>query len=390
MFPGNKSPIKDSFKIFSKRSSLYIVSIISLFLLIGLLTTVQPAYRISSDAISNWTSDIDGVVFSHLLGMENRAFKQIDVEEDNLPSLSSLFFQVATSLKPNDPRSLLGREIPGFSVYDSEIIIAGEGTDYTNLPIESSPPLDEILKEREAVIDEPAEEKEPTDTEKSDQTTGEKNVVFIYNTHNRESFLPHLPGVDDADLAHHDEVNITMVSERLKKSLEAKGIGTQVDNTDIVGEVLKDRGLEYWQSYEASRSVVEEAFATNRDIQFIFDIHRDATGRETTTKKINGKDYARIMFVVGSENPNYEKNLELATKIHHMLEESYPGLSRGVIPQGGSGNNGVYNQDLSNNALLIEMGGVDNNLEELYRSADALAEVFSEFYWEAESVSVDE
>ncbi len=42
---------------------------------------------------------------------------------------------------------------------------------------------------------------------------------------------------------------------------------------------------------------------------------------------------------------------------------------------------GVYNQDLTERALLIEFGGVDNDLTELYNSAEALADVFSEYYW---------
>lgn len=51
--------------------------------------------------------------------------------------------------------------------------------------------------------------------------------------------------------------------------------------------------------------------------------------------------------------------------------------------------NAVYNQNLSNNAILIEFGGVDNTFEELNRSADALADVFSDFYWDAEKVNKD-
>ena len=41
-----------------------------------------------------------------------------------------------------------------------------------------------------------------------------------------------------------------------------------------------------------------------------------------------------------------------------------------------SGNNGVYNQDLSDNAMLIEIGGVDNTFEEMYLTVDAFADVF--------------
>ncbi|APC48208.1 stage II sporulation protein P [Virgibacillus halodenitrificans] len=374
-----------------KRSGIYIISILSLFVLIGILTTAKPAYRISSQMITEWTSDMDSSIFLYLLGLENRAFQQAYPEDKTIPKPTTALFHIATNIKPDDPRSLLGKELPGFSLFDSRVLIAGEGTNYTNLPIESSPPLEEVLKEREAVLDEESEEaKEKDDKTKNDgkPTTGDKEVVYIYNSHNRESFLPHLPGVTDPDLAHHKEVNITKVSDRLAASLEAEGIGATVDNTDIMS-ILNDKGWGYGQSYKASRDVVKEAFATNKDIKFAFDLHRDSIQGEATTKKIDGKNYARIMIVIGAEHKDYEKNLALATKLHYKLEDKYPGLSRGVYPKKGPGVNGIYNQDLSENLLVLEMGGVDNHLEELYRSADALAEVFSEFYWDAEKVNSD-
>ena len=38
------------------------------------------------------------------------------------------------------------------------------------------------------------------------------------------------------------------------------------------------------------------------------------------------------------------------------------------------------------NAMLIEIGGVDNTFEEMYLTVDAFADVFSEFYWDAKAV----
>ncbi|NAP01655.1 stage II sporulation protein P, partial [Halomonas sp. MG34] len=125
------------------------------------------------------------------------------------------------------------------------------------------------------------------------------------------------------------------------------------------------------------------------EIQYVFDLHRDSIAREKTTKKLNGENYARIMFVVGLEHPNHEKNLKVATELHHLIEKKYPGLSRGVITKAGAGVNGIYNQDLTENALLVEVGGVGNNMDELYRSADAIADVFGEFYWDAEKVDAN-
>ncbi|WP_087971728.1 stage II sporulation protein P [Oceanobacillus rekensis] len=384
----NKKHLKSNVQVVSKRSGLYLFSIVVLFVFIGLLTTIQPAYRFSSNLITEWTRDIDGFVFYNILGMENRSFNGAFPKDYQLPGVSEVLFQIATNLKPNDPRSLLGNELPGFSIYDSRILIAGEGTDYTNLPIESYPPLEEVLKDRKAIMDEEAEKPIKDIKEKVQQTTGERDVVFIYNTHNRESFLPNLPDTTDPNSALHSEINITKVSDRLAESLEGKGIGTQVDNTDI-GSVLDEKGLEYRQSYDASRDVVEEAIATNGEIQYVFDLHRDSQRKDVTTKEINGESYARIMFVVGMDHTGHEKNLEVATELNNLIEEKYPGLSRGLLPKGGSGTNGVFNQDLSENSILIEFGGVDNTMEELYRSADALAEVFSDYYWDAEAVQAN-
>jgi len=372
---------------FYKRSGLYVISIIVLFVSIGILTTIKPAYRFSSDTITKWTSDIDSSTFLYLMGMENRAYKKAFPDDKDLPKLSTTFFQIATNIKPDDPRSLLGHELPGFASFGNRIIVAGEGTNYTNLSIESSPPLEDVLEEREAVLDEPDEEP-AKDKEKSKQSTGKKDVVFIYNTHTRESFLPHLPDVTDPDLAHHGEVNISKVSDHLAKTLKGNGIGTNVDNTDVMN-VLNDKGWEYSQSYDASRDIVEEAVAGNKDIQYVFDLHRDSIPRDKTTKEIDGKAYAKILFVIGADFDGYEKNLELATELNARIEEKYPGLSRGVITKEGAATNGVFNQDLSDNALLIEFGGYDNTFEELYRTADVVGEMFSELYWDAEKVDTN-
>ncbi|MUK87072.1 stage II sporulation protein P [Ornithinibacillus sp. L9] len=387
MFSGNNGYTKNRFHPMLKKSGMYLLSIVILFVSIGILTTLSPAYRFSSDTLARWTSEIDSSTFLYLLGMENRAFTESYPDDYSMPNISSTLLQVATSIKPQDPRSLLGNELPGFSIFDTKILIAGEGSDYTNMPVESSPPLEDVLEDRHAIIDEEDEDDKPEGEEPSQVT--EEDVVFLYNTHNYESFLPHLPDVTDPDSAHHNEVNITKVSDRLAQSLQSYGIGTYVDKTDNM-KLLDKKGWEYWQSYQSSRDIVQEAFAANKGIQYVFDIHRDALDRSITTKEINGEPYARIYFLVGTNYESNEKNLTLANQLHNLMEEKYPGLSRGVKPQGGAGNNGVYNQDLHENAILLEIGGVHNNLDELYRSADALAEVFSEFYWEqAEPVNAE-
>jgi stage II sporulation protein P len=364
-----------------------ILCTITLFIIIGALTSLKSSLHLSSQALRNWTEEVDGSTFLFLFGLENRLFEEAIPKDQEKINWTSLLFETATNIRPDDARSFLGRELPGFSVFDSEILVAGEGTDFTTLPIESSPPLEAIAEDKETVVDNVEEEPEKpiNEEDKPPLSTEGRDVVYVYSTHNRESFLPHIPDGKGPDDAFHSEVNITMVNDRFVKALEKYGIGAVADETDIYKRLVEN-DMAYWQSYDAARPVVQDALSKNRDIQYIFDFHRDAVGRDVTTKEINGKTYARLMFVVGGEVENFEKNKQYALQLHELLEKKYPGLSRGVIVKGGEGNNGVYNQDLSEKSIVVEFGGVYNDFNELYRTADAFAEVFSEFYWDAEKV----
>ncbi|MYL71981.1 stage II sporulation protein P [Halobacillus litoralis] len=379
-YPIMKKTKKSYMKQGTRWTVIAVTVLLLLFIGIGILTGAKTTYRIYSSTIQEWTTKLEGSAFLYLFEMENRAFKDAHPEGNRIPSLTTLSFQLLTSLTPNDPRSLLGREIPGLSSYNSQIIIAGKGTDYSTLPIESEPPM---------IVDDRGEEGDVEETNEEDDKQEEKPVgedrVYIYHTHNTESFYPHLP---DESTDHDGKVNITLIGERLGESLEKRGVGAIVDKTDVAA-LRSEKGMEYYQSYDAMRPVVEEAISQNGGIQYLFDLHRDSLSKEHTTTSINGKDYARFAFVIGAEHPKYEQNLQLASKIHQLLEEKYPGISRGVITKKGSGVDGIYNQDLHPNAILIEFGGVYNHLDELYRSADVMAEVFSDYYFEDEKVSTD-
>lgn len=379
-----RTNIMKFFETFYKQILIIAIIVVLLFTSIGIMTTTKPSSRLSSSIFSSWTSNVDQSIFVLMYSMENRHFELSNDYFTERPKLFESVFNLVTSVRLNDLKSLLGLAIPGYSTYENRIIIAGEGlNELSMLAHESGPPIEDILQDRKAIDDSELEEKE---TEEPPITTEGRKVVFLYNSHNRESFLPHLPDESDPNRAHHKEVNITKVSERIAKSLESHGIGTEVDKTDIMN-ILKEKDWSYGKSYQASRPIVEEAISQNKHIQYIFDIHRDALPRKNTTKKINGVNFAKILFIIGAENKNYEKNLELATKLHYLVEEKYPGLSKGVITKEGPKSNGVYNQDLHENALLIEIGGYDNTLDEMYRTADVIAEVFSEYYWQAEKVN---
>ena len=374
-----------------KVAGLLIVFMLLIFSISGLLTSLKPQYRPMSSSVNQAATNVNGELLYQLMGWENHHFLKAENNWASTPKLTGLVFKLSSNINLNDPRSLLGRELPGFFQFDGKILVAGEGTNYTNMPIESSPPIEIMKAEREAALqnleglDKPSNEK-PSPS--PGQTTGDRKVVYVYFTHNRESYLPYLKGVTNPNLSYHSQINVTKIGDQLKTSLEDRGIGTVIDKTDVMGNLTK-KGLKMPSAYKESGSVIQAAMASNRDLTYLIDIHRDAKRKDQTTVTINGKQYAKLSFVIGGKNPDYEKNAKLASDLHNLLETKYKGISWGVSIQNKSGFNGVYNQNLSDKAILIEFGGVDNTFEELNNSADALADVFSEYYWQAEKVNQD-
>ncbi|WP_028400025.1 stage II sporulation protein P [Ectobacillus panaciterrae] len=370
----------------SKVVALILVGILSAFLFAGVMVTSLKQTK--SVYLHEWLSELSMNGYMYAFGTENHYFTQEYRNLNKEFSLSSLFLSTATNIRFNDVRSLIGTELPGFTKYDTEILIAGEGTNYSNLPIESSVPLEELLKERKGEGTAPPKTDAPKQQNPPAHSTGDKKVVFIYHTHSWESYLPMLNMANNPDenKATSSVSNISVFGERLKEQLENYGIGSTNDKTDI-GKLLISKGLNSDSSYKVSRQVVQQAMAGNQGLQYFFDLHRDSARKPVTTKEINGKAYAKLYFIIGAGNKNYEKNEKLATALHEMIDKKYPGVSRGVGRKDFRTGNGIYNQDLSGQAILIEVGGVDNTVEELNRTIDILAEAFSEYYWQAEKVN---
>ncbi|MBS4217652.1 stage II sporulation protein P [Bacillus sp. FJAT-49711] len=344
------------------RSSL---SVIAVFFIVSIIAF--SSIKISAlSFIGTESSKTDS--FLYVLSLENHSLHSVmPIQPDR--SLGKVVLEILTNINLADMRTFLFTEIPGLYASSPKILIAGQGTDFTNLPIESPPPQDF------GMYDEPDESELPTKDEEKELTND--YIAYIYHSHTWESFYPLVDGKKDPSSR---EKNVTLLGKRLGEKLEERGIKTLVDNADIQEKLLK-RGMKYGQSYTMSRESVVEAMGQNKQLQLMFDIHRDSARKHVTTKEINGKPYAKLYFVVGTAHPNYGKNLQFAGKLNKLLEKKYPGLSRGVLDKSKTEGNGIYNQDLFDHNLVIEIGGVDNNLEELNRTVDALAEVISNYYW---------
>ena len=321
------------------------------------------------DKIAN--SNVLTNVYLLILGQEIPNFKDFLDSQLEMPSVQKLALESITGIN-NNISSLIIQELPGIG--SSEIYIAGEGSDYPNFPQESPPPdFDELLKTGNSETDK--------QTKSNNRTSLQDPNVFIYQSHSWEAYIPLIEehgNSGDASSIDNKE-NVVLVGSMLTKKLEEYGVNVLHDQTNMA-QVLKDKGWNYNHSYELSRQYVETAATQNESINYYIDIHRDSAGKESTTVAINGKDYARLYFVVGKEHENYESNLRFVKKFHKKLEEKYPGISKGVYLKTYSEGNGVYNQDISNKSLLVEFGGIENKKTELTNTVNAFVDVFMDQY----------
>lgn len=222
------------------------------------------------------------------------------------------------------------------------------------------------------------------DNSKSDyvEDTNKKEIknpiVYIYNSHQLEEY--NMEYVYDYSV----KPNVLIASYILKEKLYDKGIPSIVE-TNNIKKYLNDNNLRYNYSYVASRHFIELMLKKESSIKYLIDIHRDSAKRNKTLFEINNKKYARVMFVVGLDHKNYEPNLKLANELNDMIKDKYPGLSRGISKKTGKGVNGIYNQDISPNSMLIEVGGVDNTIEEVNNTMEVISEVLSNYIKEKES-----
>lgn len=171
--------------------------------------------------------------------------------------------------------------------------------------------------------------------------------VYIYSTHPNEKYIDN---------------TISYASLILQEKLNSLQVETIVEERSVI-DYLEDNNLEFDDSYKATREFLSDKLKTY-DFDLIIDLHRDAVNN--TTVKINNKEYAKIMFV---QNVNYKDNITLANKLNDILNEKYPGITRGIYNKYVDN----FNQDLNNNVLLIELGGNTNTFNQVNNSIDALA-----------------
>lgn len=340
----------------------------------GLLAMLQAEASVHASGWNRLTNHITPKTLAMVMSENIPYLNMKSKRQQEERMFSRLIFELLTSLNLRDPRTFLGHELPMFALFDAEIIEASPGVDYTSIPIESPPPpeLERFIRQGFSELQQ---------REAHDIASKQPPQVFIYHTHYWESYLPEVgKSKPNQAVSLHSQKNINQVGRRFAEALKKHGIGTLFSPSQPkVASRL---------AYRASRKKIQRAMASHEQISYLIDIHRDSRTREKTTITIDGKTYARLAFVVGKSSRYYEQNLQLAKDLYRKLNREYPGLVTAVIEKPKTrGINGEYNQSLSPNSLLVEVGGVGNRFEEAYLSVDVLAKVLSENVKKAKAVN---
>ena len=220
------------------------------------------------------------------------------------------------------------------------------------------------LPNKEVIVDNPSLKK---------NTAQSKPEVFIYQSHNSEGYG--LGGVNDT---WDPSKNVTGVGEALTKELQDK-YGISVVHDETVHNLP-----DYNRAYDKSAQTIEKYLKSFGDFKLVIDLHRDSSiSRIPVITKLNGETVAKYEFVMCKGNPHFAKNMLAVNKLISISEKLFPGLLRDC-PEG----KGVYyynigkryyNQDKSNNAMLLEVGSNMNTPTEARATAKYLARIIAEY-----------
>lgn len=387
---------------------LSVMSVI-FFVMLGVLGIAEKNLNTSPvSSMKGLAASLSSGFFMDMVGME----LPHAASEKQMPAISgrqvtNFVFQLLTDVNPSDPKSLVAREVPGLGADSPILLRTGSGNGAQQAPEDYRPgagadgsapdhPEPDVEDGGNADpgaggadpggVQPPAGEPGKTDGSSGNQEEpsikpGNKNIVMIYHSHPQESFNPVLGTNSDNPSSAEGMKNVGLVGEALAKELERKGVAALHSYENYAAKVSN---YSYNYSYKYSRETVKQAMAENGKLQYFIDIHRDSQRHDKTTTTIDGLNYAQVYFIIGHGNENWRENERFASSIHDRLEQAYPGISRGIWGKTSSQGNGEYNQSLSPNSVLIEIGGIDNSEEELVRTAKLLAGILADLYWESQ------
>ncbi len=193
----------------------------------------------------------------------------------------------------------------------------------------------------------------------------DKPLIYIFNTHQTEEYASNVYNITPT---------VMTVSDILNDELKNLGKESIVEKKSVPKEVKK-RGLDYSGTYTVSFEYLKENKKKYPTLKYFFDMHRDSITGNSARKVIKNKKYATLMFLVGANYNGYKENIKNIEIMKEYLNKKYPGIVRDNYIQKACS----FNQNYSSKMFLVELGGPDNTLEEIYNTTKALAESINYF-----------
>lgn len=189
------------------------------------------------------------------------------------------------------------------------------------------------------------------------QSTGKK--IYIYNTHQNEEYADSGTVVDAAAI--------------LANLLQEQGHTVVLETNDFIA-YGKANNMDYNQSYKISYNFLNDALVNYGGFDFIIDLHRDAIPKEASYIEVDGKRYAKMMMVVGGLSSNATAITQNSSTLNDIINNQLHGIMRSMMVR-----EAYYNQSVSPNMVLIELGGNVNSFEEVKNSLPVLAQGITEY-----------
>lgn len=189
-------------------------------------------------------------------------------------------------------------------------------------------------------------------------------LILIYHTHATECYSPasDFYTANTPTRSKNIENNIVSIGKELQNVLLSFGLNT------IHCETLHDYNS-FNTAYSNSYKSIKRYLEMYPSIKYIIDVHRDSIVKSNGEKiktyaVVNGEETAQVMLVVGTDaggrkHPDWEKNLSFAVKVENEINSNSERLARPINLRKAS-----FNQELCDNALLLEVGSCGNTRAE--------------------------
>jgi stage II sporulation protein P len=333
-----------------------------------LLCFLFAAVPIVAKASSSLSQGNRNLVFVQLINYTIPTVKVTSFNEDDLAENSFNFNNILKNFVGIDfssPSSVMSREIPSLRLSNGAINNAN--TSFSLNPF--------VLNDQEI-------SKVQLDNQNSSLNNTNVNIynaklkktlntakpeVLIYHTHTTESYKPGGPNSFD------DTQNVVSVGDALVNELQ-NGYGISAINDRTVHDATA-----YTQSYSRSRVTLANYLKKYGNFKIIIDLHRDSVeDKNAETIKMNGENVAKFMMVMAKKNPHFAQNMKIANFLVTESNKLFPGFCKG-IDTGYNYGTGFFNQDMSNNAILVEVGADINTTTEADASAKYIARLIAEY-----------